>query len=66
MIFLQPEPKNVKKIFSTLQTQLAYLSSRSNAAQGEKTTDEFAGEYQTLMDQEFFDFVIYEVPWIIT
>ncbi|KAF5311794.1 hypothetical protein D9619_003322 [Psilocybe cf. subviscida] len=65
-IVIKPDHKNVKKIFGTLQTQLAYLSPRSNAAQGGKTSEEFAGEYQTLMDQEFFDFVIYEVPWIVT
>jgi V-type H+-transporting ATPase subunit C len=63
---LQPDPKNVKKIFNILQAQFSYLSPKSSAAQGGKITGEdFIGEYQTLMDQEFFDFVLYEVPWII-
>jgi V-type H+-transporting ATPase subunit C len=26
---------------------------------------EVAGEYQQLMEQEFFDFVLFEVPWIV-
>ena len=57
----------MKRVFNVLQTQFAYLSPKSNAAQqGKASGDEFIGEYQTLMDQEFFDFVIYEVPWIIT
>ncbi|KAF8895054.1 V-ATPase subunit C family protein [Gymnopilus junonius] len=66
-IAIKPEPKSVKRIFSVLQSQFAYLSPRSNAAsQGKASGEEFIGEYQTLMDQEFFDFVLYEVPWIIT
>ncbi|KAF8971576.1 hypothetical protein BDZ97DRAFT_2033436 [Flammula alnicola] len=65
-VVVKPETKNVKRIFNVLQTQFAYLSPKSNAAQGGKLTGEdFIGEYQTLMDQEFFDFVLYEVPWII-
>jgi len=66
-IVVKPEPKNVKKIFNILQTQFAYLSPKSNAGQGGKIAgEEFIGEYQTLMDQEFFDFILYEVPWIVT
>ncbi|KJA25947.1 hypothetical protein HYPSUDRAFT_159558 [Hypholoma sublateritium FD-334 SS-4] len=65
-IVIKPDPKNVKKIFDVLQTSFSYLRSRSNAAQGGKAGGEdFIGEYQSLMDQEFFDFVLYEVPWII-
>ncbi|KAJ3508061.1 hypothetical protein NLJ89_g5960 [Agrocybe chaxingu] len=66
IVVKQPEP-NAKKIFNVLQTQFAYLRSKSNAGQNVKPGgDELLGEYQTLMDQEFFDFVFYEVPWIIT
>ncbi|PPQ90432.1 hypothetical protein CVT25_014950 [Psilocybe cyanescens] len=64
---IKPESKNVKKIFNVLQTQFAYLSSKSNAGQGGKIGgEEFIGEYQNLMEQEFFDFILYEVPWIVT
>jgi V-type H+-transporting ATPase subunit C len=66
-IVIKPDPKNVKKLFNVLQTQFVSLRPRSNAAQGGKIgAEDFIGEYQTLMDQEFFDFVLYEVPWIIT
>jgi len=66
-IVVEPEPKSIKKVFNILQTQFEYLSPKSNAAKGGKLAgDEFVGEYQTLMDQEFFNFVLYEVPWIIT
>lgn len=62
----QPEPKTTKRIFHVLQTQFTYLRPRANSAQGKiNSNDEFVGEYQTLMDQDFFDFVLYEVPWIV-
>ncbi|KAF9042085.1 hypothetical protein BJ165DRAFT_1349339 [Panaeolus papilionaceus] len=63
---IKPEPKTAKKVFGILQSQFAYLSPRSNPNQGGKdsTDEELAGEYQTLMDQDFFDFILYEVPWI--
>ncbi|KAJ7932639.1 hypothetical protein B0H13DRAFT_1701601 [Mycena leptocephala] len=65
-IAVKPDPKSAKKTFGLLQTQFSYLRPRSNRAKGGRgENDEFAGEYQTLMDQEFFDFVMYEVPWIV-
>lgn len=64
---MKPETKNAKKVFNVLQTRFAYLSPKSNAAQpGTKTGNEdFVGEFQTVLDQDFFDFILYEVPWII-
>ena len=66
----QPEPKSTKRVLATLQTQFAYLGRRSNTALAKNkpgqgsSTEEVAGEYQTLLEQEFFDFVLGEVPWI--
>jgi len=43
-----------------------YLGPRSSGRSGKQSAnEEFAGEYQALMEQEFFDFVLYEVPWIV-
>lgn len=67
-IVIKPEGKSAKKIFGVLQSQFAYLRPRSNPAvqHGKKgPADEFVGEYQNILDQEFFDFVLYEVPWIV-
>ncbi|OBZ78841.1 V-type proton ATPase subunit C 1 [Grifola frondosa] len=66
----QPEPKATKRTLAALQTQFAYLAARANPAQakdkpGGGGADEFVGEYQTLLEQEYFDFVLFEVPWII-
>ncbi|KAJ6627167.1 hypothetical protein B0H10DRAFT_1779889 [Mycena sp. CBHHK59/15] len=65
-IAIKPDPKSAKKTFGQLQTQFSYLRPRSNRTQsGRGENDEFVGEYQTLMEQEFFDFVMFEVPWIV-
>ncbi|KAG2160086.1 ATPase V1 complex subunit C [Suillus bovinus] len=63
---IRPESKYTKKTLSVLTNHLSYLRPRSSSrAQTHSTADEFAGEYQSLMEQEFFDFVLYEVPWIV-
>lgn len=67
---IKPDPKGVKKVFNVLQSQFAYLSPRSNpkARRGPAKVNtgeqDFVGEYQNVLDQDFFDFVLYEVPWI--
>ncbi|KAI0085626.1 hypothetical protein BDY19DRAFT_430040 [Irpex rosettiformis] len=63
---IKPEPKSIKRTLTTLQSQFEYLGRRSNPnkSKSSKTTEEFAGEYQNLLEQEFFDFVLFEVPWI--
>ncbi|EIM92755.1 ATPase V1 complex subunit C, partial [Stereum hirsutum FP-91666 SS1] len=65
---IKPEPKSTKRTLTTLQTHFTYLSPRFSGAAGSKkggASDDFVGEYQTLLEQEFFDFVLYEVPWIV-
>jgi V-type H+-transporting ATPase subunit C len=64
-IVIQPDPKSAKKIFGVLQSHFSYLGSGSRkGAKSNGEVEEFVGEYQTLMEQEFFDFVLYEVPWV--
>ncbi|KAJ3571344.1 hypothetical protein NP233_g3813 [Leucocoprinus birnbaumii] len=67
-LIVKPEPKSTKKTFTVLQTQFSYLRPRSNPNQGQKkqsVNEEYVGEYAALMDQEFFDFVLFEIPWIV-
>ncbi|RPD63161.1 ATPase V1 complex subunit C [Lentinus tigrinus ALCF2SS1-7] len=69
--FVKPEPKTTKRTLATLQSQLAYLGGRSNPdkSKGKKSggggTDDLGGEYQTILEQEYFDFVLFEIPWIV-
>jgi V-type H+-transporting ATPase subunit C len=65
-IVVKPGPKLTKKTLTVLTNHFSYLGPRSNGAKGKKgDNEEFIGEYQTLMEQEFFDFVLFEVPWIV-
>ncbi|KAI0824128.1 ATPase V1 complex subunit C [Trametes gibbosa] len=67
--FIKPEPKATKRTLTILQSQFAYLGQRANPDKlknkSGSTTDEAVGEYQNLLEQEFFDFVLYEIPWIV-
>ena len=66
---VQPEPKTQKKVLTTLNSHFSYLAPRSNSkrakAKGGTSGEEFLGEYQTILEQEFLDFVIFDVPWIV-
>ncbi|KLO20411.1 ATPase, V1 complex, subunit C [Schizopora paradoxa] len=69
-LVVKPEPKMGSKTLSTLTAHFKYLAPRSNnskKSKGKKSgnDEEFLGEYQTIMEQEFFDFVVFEVPWIM-
>lgn len=65
---IKPDPKYSKKMLGQLQAHFTYLSSRYGRAAGTKgstsANEDFVGEYQTLLEQEMFDFVLYEIPWI--
>ncbi|KAI0314983.1 hypothetical protein OF83DRAFT_1062908 [Amylostereum chailletii] len=66
-IAIKPEPNTTKRVLSLLQSHFAYLSPRSGGAKSSSaggTNDDFVGEYQSLLEQEFFNFVMFEVPWI--
>ncbi|KAG6902816.1 hypothetical protein C0995_011303 [Termitomyces sp. Mi166 len=67
-LIIKPDPKVTKKTFNLLQVHFTYLSPRSNRSSSKGSRgegEEYIGEYQSLMDQEFFDFVLFEVPWIV-
>ncbi|KAF8343051.1 ATPase V1 complex subunit C [Cantharellus anzutake] len=65
---LQPDPKSTKKILNTLTSHFAYLRRKGGIDKktSGKAEDLNTGEYQALMEQEYFDFVLFEVPWVIT
>ncbi|KAM5538237.1 hypothetical protein V8D89_008124 [Ganoderma adspersum] len=69
--FIKPEPKATKRTLTTMQSQFAYLGRRSNPDKakaksgGSSTGDDFGGEYANVLEQEYFDFVLFEIPWIV-
>ncbi|EMD41707.1 hypothetical protein CERSUDRAFT_110285 [Gelatoporia subvermispora B] len=69
-LFVKPDPKSPKRTLGALSMQFSYLSGRSsgpNAYEKNKggAGDEASGEYQTVLEQELFEFVLFEVPWIV-
>jgi len=69
-LVVKPETKTTKKTLSILTTHLAHLTPRSKKSgagggSGARAED-IMGEYQAIMDQEYLDFVFFEVPWIVS
>ncbi|KIY63679.1 ATPase, V1 complex, subunit C [Cylindrobasidium torrendii FP15055 ss-10] len=64
-LVVKPDTKSAKKLFELLQSQFSFLGSSSGRYAKDKGQEEFVGEFQALMEQDFYDFVIYEVPWIV-
>jgi len=68
-LIIKPEPKLTKKTLTLLTTHFAYLKPLSEQARSKKsasdTVTDLAGEYQSIIDQEYFDFVLMEIPWIV-
>ncbi|KAI0359182.1 ATPase V1 complex subunit C [Trametes cingulata] len=67
--FIKPEPKTTKRTLAALQSQFAYLGQRANPDKrktaGSGGPEDAVGEYQNLLEQEYFDFVLFEIPWIV-
>ncbi|KAG8965069.1 Vacuolar ATP synthase subunit C [Tulasnella sp. 425] len=68
-IVVKPDAKYPKKALQVLTEHFKYLANRSNSSKTKTATpaggEELAAEYQSLMEQEFLDFVVFEVPWIV-
>jgi len=73
-VVILPDPKTTKRLVTTLQSQFTYLaprskSSKSKASATASTGDavaEYGGEYAALMEEEIFDFVLMEVPRVVS
>ncbi|KAF8521475.1 ATPase V1 complex subunit C [Gautieria morchelliformis] len=69
VLVLKPDPKHAKKALSLLISHFSYLSSRTQgiikSTSKSGGEEEFAGEWQAVMEQEMFDFVLFEIPWIV-
>jgi V-type H+-transporting ATPase subunit C len=64
---IQPEPKQSSKLLAFLAQQLSpYVSESGNKNKNKKggavATDELGGEYANLMEQEWFDYILFEIP----
>ena len=65
---VKPNSQTTTRTLGLLQMHFTYLAPRSSGGKtkaGASNNEDFLGEYQTLMEQEFFNFVLFEVPWIV-
>ncbi|ELU43330.1 V-ATPase subunit C family protein [Rhizoctonia solani AG-1 IA] len=62
-IIVKPEPKTTKRTLDVLASHFAYLGSKSRSRDKKSgnADEDYVGEYQTLMEQEIFDYVLFEV-----
>lgn len=75
-VIVSPDSKTAPRVLKTLSTHFAYLSASSRGptskvnkqggASGAGASEEIGGEWATLMEQEYYDFVLFELPKVIT
>ena len=66
-VILRPEPKTAVKSLKTLSGQFSYLASASRGpgtkkSKGGAVNEEVSGEWATVMEAEYYDFVLFEIP----
>jgi len=73
-IAIKPDNKSARKSFQYLNTRLNYLAPRLNASKKSQAKDvsapdsgnsDLGGEYQHIMEQEIYDFVLLELSLFI-
>ena len=72
-MIVKPEPKTAVKTLRTLSTQFTYLAAASRGPTASKKSksgggagDEVGGEWASVMEAEFYDFVLFEIPKVIS
>lgn len=69
-VIVRPEPKTAVKSLKTLSGEFSYLAGKSRAPSGrnlKKPADsvgdgEVGGEWASVMEAEYYDFVLFEIP----
>lgn len=70
---LQPDPKSSLKTLKALSNHFGYLSATSSGPSAKRNessskkkkqtgSDDVVGEWASVMEAEFYDFVLFEVP----
>lgn len=67
-VIVRPEPKTAVKSLRTLSGQFSYLASASQGPGNKKSkaggavNDDVQGEWASVMEAEYYDFVLFEIP----
>ncbi|EIW68972.1 hypothetical protein TREMEDRAFT_39301 [Tremella mesenterica DSM 1558] len=72
-VIVKPDPKTAMKTLRTLSTHYTYLASASrgpSTRQGKSgaataNTEDVGGEWASVMEAEFYDFVLFELPKVL-
>lgn len=65
-LIVKPQSKLSAKTLGVLTSHFEYLKPASEKSRGKQAGNvEIAGEYQAIMEQEYYDFVLVEIPWIV-
>lgn len=67
-LIIRPDPKTSLKTLKAISAYFDFLNPAErakNPKKGSSGNDEVAGEWGAVMDQEYFDFVLFEVPKVI-
>ncbi|WVQ78786.1 hypothetical protein IAT38_000877 [Cryptococcus sp. DSM 104549] len=69
-VIIKPDPKTAAKTLRALTTHYQYLASASSRNSGRKQkdsgNDEVGGEWASVMEAEYYDVVLFELPMVIT
>ena len=68
-VIVNPQPKIALRALKALSGQFSYLSAASRGPQAQKkgksggaVGDEVGGEWASVMEAEYYDFVLFEIP----
>ena len=70
-VIVRPDPKTAVKTLRSLSAHFNYLASSSRGPSKKKsksgggTGDEAGGEWASIMEAEYYDFVLFEIPKVL-
>jgi len=71
-VIVRPDPKTAVKTLRALSAHFAYLAASSRGPSSKRTksgaavSDDVGGEWASIMEAEYFDFVLFEIPMVPT
>lgn len=65
-LVVRPEPKTSLKTLKAISHYFEFLKTEKGKGGGGSSDDTAAGEWGAVMEQEYYDFVLFEVPKVVT
>ena len=62
--FAKPDAKASLKTLKSLSGYFTFLATKQKSEKGSSTDHDVGGEFGAIMDQEYYDFVLFEVPQV--